>query len=83
MADAFKLSYDGTFLNPDFTPKMLEWKAGALYEVDILLNQVRRETPLNLTDMAGRRLSEVLTSCLLYTSPSPRDGLLSRMPSSA
>ena len=25
----------------------------------------------------------VLTPCLLYTSPSPRDGLLSRMPSSA
>ena len=27
--------------------------------------------------------SEKLSSCLLYTSPSPRDGLLSRMPSSA
>ena len=26
---------------------------------------------------------ELLISCLLYTSPSPRDGLLSRMPSSA
>ena len=26
---------------------------------------------------------ERLESCLLYTSPSPRDGLLSRMPSSA
>ena len=26
---------------------------------------------------------EELNSCLLYTSPSPRDGLLSRMPSSA
>jgi len=26
---------------------------------------------------------EELKSCLLYTSPSPRDGLLSRMPSSA
>ena len=25
----------------------------------------------------------VETACLLYTSPSPRDGLLSRMPSSA
>src|SRR5680860_1318983 len=25
---------------------------------------------------------EVLKGCLLYTSPSPRDGLLSRMPSS-
>ena len=26
---------------------------------------------------------EVQKACLLYTSPSPRDGLLSRMPSSA
>ena len=26
---------------------------------------------------------EGMNSCLLYTSPSPRDGLLSRMPSSA
>ena len=26
---------------------------------------------------------DVFMSCLLYTSPSPRDGLLSRMPSSA
>ena len=25
----------------------------------------------------------MITGCLLYTSPSPRDGLLSRMPSSA
>ena len=29
------------------------------------------------------RLKEVYDDCLLYTSPSPRDGLLSRMPSSA
>ena len=28
-------------------------------------------------------LSSQLYDCLLYTSPSPRDGLLSRMPSSA
>ena len=26
---------------------------------------------------------ELINDCLLYTSPSPRDGLLSRMPSSA
>ena len=26
---------------------------------------------------------EMFPGCLLYTSPSPRDGLLSRMPSSA
>ena len=29
------------------------------------------------------KLSSALLVCLLYTSPSPRDGLLSRMPSSA
>ena len=28
-------------------------------------------------------LTSGLLTCLLYTSPSPRDGLLSRMPSSA
>ena len=28
-------------------------------------------------------VSEESVTCLLYTSPSPRDGLLSRMPSSA
>ena len=28
-------------------------------------------------------LGAYITTCLLYTSPSPRDGLLSRMPSSA
>ena len=28
-------------------------------------------------------LTDKYTDCLLYTSPSPRDGLLSRMPSSA
>ena len=33
---------------------------------------------------AQRELSTALSkACLLYTSPSPRDGLLSRMPSSA
>ena len=28
-------------------------------------------------------LNTLVKDCLLYTSPSPRDGLLSRMPSSA
>ena len=31
----------------------------------------------------GMPLSKIIVACLLYTSPSPRDGLLSRMPSSA
>ena len=32
---------------------------------------------------AKHRLIELLEDCLLYTSPSPRDATLSRMPSSA
>ena len=32
---------------------------------------------------ARNNLGNVYYNCLLYTSPSPRDGLLSRMPSSA
>ena len=31
----------------------------------------------------ARRVRRQRIGCLLYTSPSPRDGLLSRMPSSA
>ena len=36
----------------------------------------------SLPPKAAKRESD-FWSCLLYTSPSPRDGLLSRMPSSA
>ena len=35
------------------------------------------------TQFKGYELTRDYISCLLYTSPSPRDGLLSRMPSSA
>ena len=34
-------------------------------------------------ETANRHYAHVDCPCLLYTSPSPRDGLLSRMPSSA
>ena len=32
---------------------------------------------------SAKNLARLIQSCLLYTSPSPRDTLLSRMPSSA
>ena len=35
------------------------------------------------TDRGDEMFAVMAESCLLYTSPSPRDGLLSRMPSSA
>ena len=37
----------------------------------------------NELDSAIEAFKDALNICLLYTSPSPRDGLLSRMPSSA
>ena len=58
---------------------------------DIQLTQVCDELRDFIVDVVsqkgghfGASLGVVeLTVCLLYTSPSPRDGLLSRMPSSA
>ena len=47
----------------------------------------RRWRPAVLIETGGMPSSHSAlvtgTACLLYTSPSPRDGLLSRMPSSA
>ena len=37
----------------------------------------------SIAQLSQRDRAAVWFSCLLYTSPSPRDGLLSRMPSSA
>ena len=49
---------------------------------DLLLNEAVADTEAVNIDcfLAGVELEQI---CLLYTSPSPRDGLLSRMPSSA
>ena len=44
----------------------------------VLLDEIEKAHP-DLFNL----LLQVLDDCLLYTSPSPRDGLLSRMPSSA
>ena len=39
--------------------------------------------PSRLIDEEASKVHGITNSCLLYTSPSPRDRLLSRMPSSA
>ena len=45
-----------------------------------LAGQLTQQRELSLQEPA---VAELCSSCLLYTSPSPRDATLSRMPSSA
>ena len=58
-------------------------------ESDGLLIQIEKNKEADIHDTAknlaeyAQRSSTITYVCLLYTSPSPRDGLLSRMPSSA
>ena len=46
---------------------------------DRLLKYLASQT----TTLEGYQITRLEHSCLLYTSPSPRDGRISRMPSSA
>ena len=51
--------------------------------VIILYSLYFAPSPITKENLAEKNKTEQSTDCLLYTSPSPRDGLLSRMPSSA
>ena len=53
-----------------------------MIEYDALILAFESER-LSTGDSEKNVESALLRTCLLYTSPSPRDGLLSRMPSSA
>ena len=53
---------------------------GVVYSLLVALELTGK---LGIPQAAIRLAAERLGPCLLYTSPSPRDGLLSRMPSSA
>ena len=58
----------------------------ALLEADVNFRVVKELISRIRTKTSGAGILKSLTPaqhCLLYTSPSPRDGLLSRMPSSA
>ena len=48
-----------------------------------LFNEAEITLEMNPNDVSRDRIDELLMACLLYTSPSPRDATLSRMPSSA
>ena len=49
----------------------------------VLANRLTENNQNNVAIFEAGKPSDIWKVCLLYTSPSPRDGLLSRMPSSA
>ena len=55
--------------------------AGVALEPTVTVNN--NALKLNGHGIRKKLFIKVYIGCLLYTSPSPRDGLLSRMPSSA
>ena len=67
------------FISPHYYyPHDHKWKfEGVLERVMHSIGMFDRKGPLDVEGFEGSG------ACLLYTSPSPRDGLLSRMPSSA
>ena len=62
----------------------VELYQGAEYVVDFL-PKIKIEVVVTdaLADAATEAIRQTAKTCLLYTSPSPRDATLSRMPSSA
>ena len=68
-----------------FTRKEYNLVANALQKYDLYMSDSEKK----IAEIIQDKLyyfnvdKEVDKACLLYTSPSPRDGLLSRMPSSA
>src|SRR5665647_2907089 len=64
-----------------------EWHLSGIprsaFQVDTDEVVARSRALAALAEVRRSPVSPGATACLLYTSPSPRDGLLSRMPSSA
>ena len=73
----------------DAFPKLSRF--GVMKHIDVLRNagliQTREDGRQRVNSLNAVPIRQIyerwVSNCLLYTSPSPRDGLLSRMPSSA
>ena len=59
------------------TLKTVEWKNNSVIMID------QTKLPGTLEFVTYTDFNQIADACLLYTSPSPRDATLARMPSSA
>ena len=68
----------------ELTPETQHWMPTREAQFLSKIENPTIEVPSNLIiRMSSHMVDQPPQTCLLYTSPSPRDGLLSRMPSSA
>ena len=67
----FKTAVDGA---ESASPNLLQGGVGT---------QASEGVGSTFAEVLNQAATKTVNTCLLYTSPSPRDGLLSRMPSSA
>ena len=85
LADLFRADFEAD----EIDATELAVVAGALDGIErVLAAHLRPGDSVGIEDPGYSSVTELVTAmgyrpCLLYTSPSPRDGLLSRMPSSA
>ena len=70
----------GKIIATDMVPARLEAAKNLGADHTFLAND---DIPARLREVNDGRLADLVIICLLYTSPSPRDATLSRMPSSA
>ena len=73
---------EGLLETPDRIARMYEEIFGGM-DMDAAEPLKKRFHASNNEMVVEKDITFYSTCCLLYTSPSPRDGLLSRMPSSA
>ena len=98
IADAYASQGDTLYAQQKYAAAFSKWDAGAklrpnhvkiiagFEKLNTLAKQLRNEAELKMQRVAARcqkNNASMCTHCLLYTSPSPRDATLSRMPSSA
>ena len=88
LRNKFQIKFEGFFDTKVPTPKTTEENStnGSTFTSTNSPNTPRSKLLQKLKNIFWLRLAqkyEIKGLCLLYTSPSPRDGLLSRMPSSA
>ena len=69
--------------NPDSLKFLSEKKISSIGAEEFQKKNIDKINNKFIKDLLNFEGVELVMLCLLYTSPSPRDGLLSRMPSSA